>query len=73
MDMFLEKMADVLEVEPVSISESTKFRGIEGWSSLVGFSMLITIEEDYGVKVPVDTFLKCNTLGELYSKVAKSK
>ncbi len=73
MDMFLEKMAGVLEVEPVSIFESTKFREIEGWSSLVGFSMLIMIEEDYGVKIPVDIFLKCNTLGELYSKVAESK
>jgi acyl carrier protein len=31
--------------------------------------MLIMMEEDYGVKISVDEFLKLNTLGEIYAKI----
>jgi acyl carrier protein len=72
MDDFLKKMAEILEVERSFISEKTLFREIDGWNSMVGFSIMITIEEEYGVKIPVNEFLRLNTLGELYDKVPKN-
>ncbi len=68
----MEKMAEVLDVNPEVLSLDTRFREIDGYSSMVGFSLLITLEEEYGVNLPVDAFLQINTLGELYKKVTRS-
>lgn len=72
MDNFIELVADVFEVEPEDISMETVFREeIEEFSSLVGFALLVMMEDEYGVKVTVDEFLECNTVGDLYKKCVK--
>jgi Acyl carrier protein len=68
-EKFLNEMAEILEVGVDSISLGTRFRDIDGWGSMAGFSILITIEEDYGVKIPVADFLKMDTLGAIYAKI----
>ena len=72
MENFIELAAEVLEVEPEEISMDTVFREeIEGFSSLVGFSLIVMMEDEYGVRVPVDEFLECKTIGDLYKKCVK--
>jgi acyl carrier protein len=61
-------MAEILEVSVDSIDLGTRFREIPGWGSMAGFAILITMEENYGVKIPVPEFLKMNTLGEIFAK-----
>ncbi len=69
MEDFLELVAEVFEVEPEEISMDTVFRDeIENFSSLVGFSLIVMMEDEYGVRVPVDEFLQCKTIGDLYKK-----
>lgn len=72
MEKFLELVAEVFEVEPEEISMDTVFREeINNFSSLVGFSLIVMMEDEYGVCVPVDEFLKCKTIGDLYRKCVK--
>lgn len=72
MEQFLELVAEVFEVEPDEISMNTDFREeIEGFSSMVGFSLIVMMEDEYGVKVSVDDFLQCKTVGDLYRKCVK--
>ena len=72
MEQFLELAAEVFEVEPDEISMNTDFREeIEGFSSMVGFSLIVMMEDEYGVKVSVDEFLQCKTVGDLYRKCVK--
>ena len=69
MEKFLELAAEVFEVEPEEISMDTVFREeIDGFSSLVGFSLIVMMEDEYGVRVPVEEFLACRTIGDLYKK-----
>ena len=69
MEQFIELVAEVFEVEPEDISMDTVFREeIEDFSSLVGFSLIVMMEDEYGVRVPVDDFLECKTVGDLYKK-----
>lgn len=70
MDQFIELVAEVFEVEPEEITAETPFREIEGFSSLVGFSLIVMMEDEYGVRVPVDEFIACETVGDLYKKCA---
>ena len=72
MEKFLELVAEVFEVEPNEISMDTVFREeIEDFSSLVGFSLIVMMEDEYGVRVSVDEFLNCKTIGDLYKKCVK--
>lgn len=72
MDKFIELVAEVFEVEPEEISMETVFREeIDDFSSLVGFSLIVMMEDEYGVRVPVDEFLECKTVGDLYKKCVK--
>lgn len=72
MDKFIELVAEVFEVEPEEITMDTVFREeIQGFSSLVGFSLIVMMEDEYGVRVSVNEFLKCKTVGDLYKKCVK--
>ena len=72
MDKFLELVAEVFEVEPEDVKMETAFRDeLPDFSSMVGFSLLVMMEDEYGVKVPVEEFLECNTVEDLYKKCVK--
>lgn len=69
MEKFIELTAEIFEVEPEEITMDTVFREeIEDFGSLMGFSLIVMMEDEYGVKVSVEEFLKCKTVGDLYRK-----
>ena len=61
---FLERLSDVLEA-PVTLE--TRFRDVDNWSSLMGFGILVTLENDFGRRMTVDEFLTCQTGGDLWT------
>ena len=72
MEDFIELVAEVFEVEPEEVTMDTVFREeLPNVSSMVGFSLLVMMEDEYGVKVPVEQFLECKTVGDLYKKCVK--
>ena len=71
MEQFLELVADVFEVEPEEITMDTVFRARDDFSSLVGFSLIVMMEDEYDTKVSVDEFMECNTIGDLYKKCVR--
>lgn len=66
MDKFLELMAEIMEVEPEEISLETEFRTACDFDSMMGFSMICVMEEEYGKRITVEQFLASKTLGALY-------
>lgn len=62
MNDFLDKMSQILE-KPVT--KDTIFREIEDYSSLKGFGILVTLENDYNREMDIDEFLTMSTIGEL--------
>ena len=73
MEQFLELVAEVFDVDPEEISMETVFRDdIKDFSSLMGFSLIVMMEDEYGVKLPVDEFVKCKTVGDLYRKCVQA-
>lgn len=63
---FLERLSDVLET---SVTFETRFREVANWSSLMGFGVLVTLENDFGRRMSVDEFLTCQTVGDLWKSV----
>ena len=67
MDRFIELMADIMEVDAGELNADTDFREACEFESLMGFSMLCMLEEEYGTKITVDQFLASRTIGDLYA------
>lgn len=63
MDRFLGRIAECLERE--SVTADFRFRETPGWSSLMAFSILVTLEREFGRRMMVDEFQTLQTVGEL--------
>lgn len=67
MEDFINKFAEVLEIEDASaLSSSTKFRELDEWSSLAALSVISMFEDDLGKDVTVPDFRKAQTIQDLY-------
>lgn len=60
---FLEKAAEVLEVE--SVTAETRFRDLPDWCSLQAFGLLVLLENECGIRMDLESFRRCETLGDL--------
>ena len=45
MEEFLAKISDLLEVD--GVTPDLRFRDLDDWNSLKGFSVLVMLEQDY--------------------------
>ena len=70
MSRFLDSMSAVLET---SVSFDTKFREVDGWSSLMAFGILVTLENDYGRRMDLAEFGGMSTVGELANSCGLSE
>lgn len=71
---FLINVAEVLEADAEGISLNTDFRNdIPDWGSLKGYSLIVMIEDEYGVVIEVEDFLKAKTVGDLYRYTLNGK
>ena len=62
MNEFLDRMSAILEAP---VKAETRFREVAGWSSLMGFGILVTLENDYGRRMMIDEFQKMRTISDL--------
>jgi acyl carrier protein len=57
-------LADELEVDPGTISESTRFREDLDADSLDLYTLVQELEDSYGVRIPDDEAVKIKTVGQ---------
>jgi acyl carrier protein len=70
---FIKNIADQFDgVDANSINLDTRFKEIEGWSSMIAFSLIAMIEEEYNVSIKGDDIRNSNTIDELI-KLVNSK
>ena len=62
MNEFLDRMSAILETP---VTAETRFREVEGWSSLMGFGIVVTLENEYGQRMMIDECQKIQTIAEL--------
>ena len=62
MNRFLDRMSAIMETP---VGPETRFREIEGWSSLMGFGVLVALENDFGRRMTIEEFQRHETIGEL--------
>ncbi len=69
MKKFLDDVASVLDVE--TVTPDMRFRDVDGWCSLMAFGLLVMMENDYGVALTIEEFMRLETVEDLYRLVAR--
>lgn len=68
---FIEKFAEQFDDADVgSLTAETKFREIEGYTSLVALLIITMIDEEYNVTVTGDDMKKQITIADLFNLVS---
>ena len=62
MNKFLDRMSSILETPATA---DTRFREVQGWSSLMAFGILVTLENDYGPRMDLAEFATMHTITDL--------
>jgi acyl carrier protein len=70
---FLELIAEVLELENLSISMEDKFRDYDEWDSLARLSLIAMIDDEYNIVIEDEVFKNLLTLGDLYQEIQSRK
>lgn len=67
---FLEFVADVMEIEADEISMETEYKVFEKWDSLMMMNLLMEVEDEYEVSIPLESAGKIKTLKDLFDLTA---
>jgi acyl carrier protein len=70
---FIKNFSDLFEnCKPEDLTPSTKFRDIEGWSSIIALSVLAMIDEEYGIIIKGNDIINSSTIEDLF-QIVKSR
>lgn len=68
MDKFLEFVADIMEVNVSELSMDTPYK--EGkWDSFMMLTLVMELEAEYGVSIPMEALGNVKTMADLYKLV----
>ena len=71
MQEFLEIIAGVMDVDPSEINEDTTYGEFEKWDSLMHMRLVMVVEDEYDVEIPIDEVPGIKTLKALYEYTIK--
>ena len=70
MKEFIERFAEQFDkIDSALLKPETRFRELEGWSSLVALLVITMVDEEYGVVLPPEEMRKTQTIQELFDLV----
>ena len=69
MEAFIDFVADVMDVDSIEISMDTEYKTYEKWDSLMMLTLVMEIEAEYGVSIPIEKLGTVKTLADLYDFV----
>lgn len=74
MEKFIELFTELLDDAPVDVlTAETKFRDLDGWTSLVALSVIAMADEEYNVTLSGEDIRAAVTVGDLFNAVQRKK
>ncbi|SHM28402.1 hypothetical protein SAMN05444266_107258 [Chitinophaga jiangningensis] len=68
--VFVDNFANLFDETPkAEIGETTNFKGLEEWNSLLGLATVAMVDEHYGVRVSGDEIKDAQTVTDLFELV----
>lgn len=66
---FLAALHELFDVSAGSIQKETVLQDIAGWSSMTFIGLIAMLDEEFGVRIPPGTILRCHTVEDLMDEV----
>ena len=67
LSVFVQNFADQFdETDAEVFTPETKFRDLDEWSSLIGLSIILMIDEEYGITLGADDMKRAETIEDLF-------
>lgn len=74
-DAIYEKLTvifrDIFDDEDIEINDNTTARDIEDWDSLEQINLLVAMENEFDIKIPLAEVSKLENVGQMVDLVAK--
>lgn len=67
---FLAALHELFDVPAGTIHTDSVLQDIPGWSSMAFIGLIAMLDEDFGVRIPPGTILRCHTVEDLMEEVA---
>ncbi|MBQ9371228.1 MAG: acyl carrier protein [Thermoguttaceae bacterium] len=71
MEDFIAFIAKVMEVDPLELNEETTFGKYKKWDSVMHMRLVMEVEEEYDVEIPIDEVPNIKTLKQLFDYTKK--
>lgn len=68
---FIQNFADQFDDEPEGLTLDTKFRDIDGWSSIIALSEMAMCAEEYDVILSANEMESANQISDIYNIVCE--
>ena len=69
MQDFINFVARIMEVNPTELTEDTTFGSIEKWDSLMHMKIVMEMEEEYDVEIPIEDIANIKSIKAFYSYI----
>ena len=66
---FIENFSEQFDDLNTELKPETRFREVEGWTSLVALLVITMVDEEYGIVLPPEEMRKTQTIQELFDLV----
>ena len=70
MESFIEFIAGVLGVDPSELDADTAYGQHPKWDSLMHMRLVMEIEDEYDVEIPIDEVPNIKTIKDFYNYIA---
>ena len=70
LSVFVQNFADQFdETDAEVFTPETRFRDLDEWSSLIGLSIILMVDEEYGITLGAEDMKKAETIEDLFNIV----
>lgn len=66
---FIKFIAGVMEADPETLNEDTAYGTIDKWDSLMHMRLVMEIEEEYDVEIPIEDIPNIKTIKDFYKYI----
>ena len=71
---FILKFAEAIDAEaPEELTVSTQFRKLGEWNSLAVLSVIVLLDDEYGVQIESAQFKQLQTIGDIISYIESNQ
>ena len=72
LEKLISAIAEVMDVDPSTITEETRFVEDLGADSLDFLQIIVSVEDEFGIKVPVEDVKEIATVKDAYEEIKKA-